>query len=93
VRYAARAYPGAIVLVEARDQPDRVAIERSWRSAAREVRYHVVPGTHTTMVTRHLDAVADALRPHVEALRSRREEAAAGPRADPRSGLRGRLPS
>jgi amino acid adenylation domain-containing protein len=77
--YTPAAYPGRVVVLWPAQDLERFQAARWWRTVARQVSFGLVPGSHITSLTRHVDALAREVRRCLE------DEAAfpesSGPRA------------
>jgi len=75
--YRPRRYRGRVTIIWARENREELAQRRvdptlPWRRLASELALHVVPGSHMTMVTDHVQALAECLRGCLDHAQSRR---------------------
>src|SRR5262249_59517982 len=60
--YTPAAYSGSVTVLWPAEDVERVQAVRWWSKVARYVTFRLVPGTHVTSVTRHVDALAHEVR-------------------------------
>jgi thioesterase domain-containing protein/acyl carrier protein len=60
--YTPAAYPGCITVLWPAEEIERFQAARWWSKVARQVNFRLVPGSHATSLTRHVDALAHEIR-------------------------------
>jgi hypothetical protein len=60
--YAPAAYPGPVTILWPAGDMERFTAARWWSKVAAQVDFRVVPGTHITSLTRHVDVLAREIR-------------------------------
>ena len=62
--YVPGAYPGSVVVFWPTEEPGHSLADPNlgWAGLAREVSVHTIPSGHNTIVTRHIDLIADHVR-------------------------------
>jgi amino acid adenylation domain-containing protein len=63
--YTPGPYLGRVVVLWPGEDLERFQAARWWKAVARDVHFQVVPGDHTTSLTRHVDALAAAIGHHL----------------------------
>lgn len=60
--YTPAAYPGSVTVLWPAQDIERFQAARWWAKVARQVDFRLVPGSHTTSLTRHVDVLAREVR-------------------------------
>ena len=60
--YTPAPYPGAVTVLWPAEDLERVHAARWWGEVARQVDFRLIPGSHITSVTRHVDVLAQEIR-------------------------------
>jgi thioesterase domain-containing protein len=60
--YAGRTYGGHVIVVKARQRNVASAVDLGWSHFASSIEVHELPGTHGTMLTRHLGELVTTIR-------------------------------
>lgn len=69
--YVPRRYRGRITLFLGGEPTGGRAPDRGWGAVADEVEVHIMPGDHTTFLTRHVQVLGERLRACLESAQAK----------------------